>query len=46
MGEIQYICPNLGETIVAIVPVDGLKPDGSDPDEREVVVKIIGKGVP
>ena len=38
--------PQIGETIFAIVPVDGLDPDGSDPDPRDVVVRIIRKEVP
>jgi hypothetical protein len=31
----------VGDTIIAIVPVDGLQPDGSDPAPRTVKVRII-----
>jgi uncharacterized repeat protein (TIGR01451 family) len=36
--------PELGSTILAIVPVDGLTPTGADPAPRDVTVKIIVKG--
>ncbi len=35
--------PELGSIIIAIVPVDGLTPEGNDPPPREVIVKIIVK---
>jgi uncharacterized repeat protein (TIGR01451 family) len=38
-GIITFL--HLGDTITAIVPVDGLQPDGSDPAPRTVKVRII-----
>jgi uncharacterized repeat protein (TIGR01451 family) len=38
-GVITFL--NLGVTITAIVPVDGLQPDGSDPAPRQVKVRIL-----
>jgi uncharacterized repeat protein (TIGR01451 family) len=36
--------PEIGSTIFAVVPVDGLTPTGADPLPRNVTVKIIVKG--
>jgi hypothetical protein len=38
-GIITFL--HVGDTIIAIVPVDGLQPDGSDPAPRTVKVRII-----
>jgi hypothetical protein len=41
----KVIIPKIGDTIRAIVPVDGII-NGTDPAEREVFVKIISKEKP
>jgi hypothetical protein len=38
-GIITFL--RVGDTITAIVPVDGLQADGSDPAPRNVIVRII-----
>jgi len=42
----KIVVPNLGETIFVIVPVDGLTPDGKDPEPRDIIVRIIRKEIP
>ncbi|MCX6063922.1 MAG: S-layer homology domain-containing protein, partial [Caldiserica bacterium] len=43
-GIITFL--HLGDTITAIVPVDGLQPDGSDPTPRQLKVRIIERERP
>ena len=40
----RIVIPKIGEIVSAIVPVDGLNADGTDPRERTFNVKIIVKG--
>lgn len=43
-GIITFL--HVGDTITAIVPVDGIRPDGSDPVPRKVIVCIIDRDRP